>query len=333
MVQASSTHASSGGLFLGVDGGGTKTEFVLIDREGRLVARHQTGTSYYLQIGFDGLNRVLMEGVQAVLTQAEASAADIVYAFFGLPAHGEDSQAQGLLDVMPEAVLGHRRYQCGNDMICGWAGSLGGADGINIVAGTGSIGYGERLGRTARGGGWGEIFSDEGSAYWIAIQGLNAFTRMSDGRLPKGPLHGLFRMHFDIDFDLDICGRLMGAEPPSRDKIAALSRLVAQAARHDDAEAVRIFERAASELAAIIDAIRLGLGFLPGESVPLSYSGGVFRAGELIVTPLKVRLAQLSPDYRLVEPVLSPSLGSALYAARLAGEPLSAQAVRRLAAE
>ena len=62
MVQASSTQASSEGLFLGVDGGGTKTEFVLIDREGRLVARHQTGTSYYLQIGFDGLNRVLMEG-------------------------------------------------------------------------------------------------------------------------------------------------------------------------------------------------------------------------------------------------------------------------------
>ncbi|MEI9903464.1 MAG: BadF/BadG/BcrA/BcrD ATPase family protein [Asticcacaulis sp.] len=73
-------------------------------------------------------------------------------------------------------------------MICGWAGSLAGADGINIVAGTGSIGYGERLGRGARAGGWGEVFSDEGSAYWIAVQGLAAFARMSDGRLAKGPL-------------------------------------------------------------------------------------------------------------------------------------------------
>ena len=72
------------------------------------------------------------------------------------------------LDAMPAALLGHRRYRCGNDMVCAWAGSLGGEDGINIVAGTGSIGYGERAGASARAGGWGEVFGDEGSAYWIA---------------------------------------------------------------------------------------------------------------------------------------------------------------------
>ncbi len=97
------------------------------------------------------------------------------------------------LDAMPEPLLGHRRYRCGNDMVCAWAGSLGGEDGINIVAGTGSIGYGERRGRSARAGGWGEVFGDEGSAYWIAVQGLNVFTRMSDGRLPKGSLYAVFR--------------------------------------------------------------------------------------------------------------------------------------------
>jgi hypothetical protein len=57
-----------------------------------------------------------------------------------------------------------------NDAVCAWAGSLGGEDGITIVAGTSSIGYGERKGRAARAGGWGEPFSDEGSAYWIHIQ-------------------------------------------------------------------------------------------------------------------------------------------------------------------
>ena len=71
-------------------------------------------------------------------------------------------------------------------------GRSAGEDGINIVAGTGSIGYGERRGKTARAGGWGEVFGDEGSAYWIAVQGLNVFTRMSDGRLPKGSLHAAF---------------------------------------------------------------------------------------------------------------------------------------------
>ena len=74
------------------------------------------------------------------------------------------------------------RYRCGNDAVCGWAGALAGEDGINIVAGTGSIGYGEFEGRAARAGGWGELFSDEGSAHWIAREALSLFSRMSDGR-------------------------------------------------------------------------------------------------------------------------------------------------------
>jgi N-acetylglucosamine kinase-like BadF-type ATPase len=306
--------------FLGVDGGGTKTEFVLTDQAGTVLGTYQGGPSYYIQIGFEGLHHLLAEGVSAVLKKVGATTADIDYAFFGLPAYGEDSSAQTFLDVIPEAVLGHHRYACGNDMICGWAGSLGGRDGINIVAGTGSIGYGERQGTSARGGGWGEVFSDEGSAHWIAIQGLNVFSRMGDGRLPKGPLYDIFMAELDLKHDLDVCGYVFGREGhgPSRDKIAALSKLVARACERGDVEARRIFDRAGYELALIIDAIRVSLGFTGEEEVPLSYSGGVFRGEGLILDPLKRYLSALYPHYHLVSPQMSPSLGAALYAARLA---------------
>lgn len=318
------------GLYLGVDGGGTKTDFVLIDADGRLLARHQGGSSYYLQTGLDGLNHVLSEGVQAVLSAAGLGAGDLTYAFFGLPAHGEDSEVQPLLDVLPQAVLGHSRYLCGNDMICGWAGSLAGEDGINIVAGTGSIGYGEYHGRAARAGGWGEVFSDEGSAYWIAIQGLNAFARMSDGRLPKGPLHGLLKSHFKLSADLDLCGRVMGDGVFSRDSIAALSRFVAEAAGAGDAQAQAIFGRAATELAAMIEAIRQNLTWPVTEAVRVSYSGGVFNSEDLILTPLRRALAAFSATYELSAPLMSPGVGAALYAARRAGEPLAPEALDRL---
>ena len=75
-------------------------------------------------------------------------------------------------------------------MVCGWAGALACQDGINIVASTGSIAYGEYRNRRGRAGGWGEMFGDEGSEYWVARQGLIAFARMSDLRSPKGPLYG-----------------------------------------------------------------------------------------------------------------------------------------------
>ncbi len=173
-------------LFLGVDGGGTKTQFVLVDRDGNMIAAYEGPTSDHLQIGMDGLRDVLTDGLAALFGQAGIDGSAIARAFFGLPAYGEDSAAQVLLDALPEPLLGHRRYRCGNDMVCAWAGSLGGEDGINIVAGTGSIGYGERRGRSARAGGWGEVFGDEGSAYWIAAQGLNIFAKMppAEGAAP-----------------------------------------------------------------------------------------------------------------------------------------------------
>lgn len=319
---------ASSDVFLGADGGGTKTEFVLIDSSGQIRARHQGSSSYYLQIGLDGLAQVLRDGITAVLTEAKLSPKNIRYAFFGLPAYGEDSQIEDRLDSLPRDILGHDHYRCGNDMVCGWAGSLAGEDGINIVAGTGSIGYGERLGASARCGGWGEIFGDEGSAYWIAAQGLNAFTRMSDGRLPVGPLYRMMKKHFEITADLDLCGRVMG--DASRDKIAALSTLVAEAAAAGDAVALAIFDRAGRELAEIVEAIRVQLHYGMRESVRLSYSGGVFRSGDLILQPLRRHLAGFSPRYQLAAPIFSPSIGAALYAARLAGQPLDGPALAKL---
>jgi N-acetylglucosamine kinase-like BadF-type ATPase len=317
-------------VFLGVDGGGTKTEFVLIDAAGNVRARHQTATSYYLQIGFDGLEKVLSEGIAAVAADAKLPVSAIRYAFFGLPAYGEDSLVQGRIDALPEKVLRHRRYRCGNDMVCGWAGSLACLDGINIVAGTGSIGYGEREGKSARCGGWGEVFGDEGSAYWIAIHGLNAFSRMSDGRLSAGPLHRVFKAHFEVTKDLDVCGRVMGDGAASRDRIASLSRLVADAAGQGDAAALAIFDQAADELAAIVDAIRVRLGYDGADTVRLSYSGGVFRSGDTTLQPLCRHLARRFPHYVLVPPQFAPGIGAALYAAQLAGQPLAAAALARL---
>ena len=60
--------------FLGVDGGGTKTEFVLIDEAGRVLARHQEGPAYYLEIGLDALRAMLARGIGATLRQAALSA-------------------------------------------------------------------------------------------------------------------------------------------------------------------------------------------------------------------------------------------------------------------
>lgn len=311
-------------VYLGVDGGGTKTRFALIDGDGRLLGEAQLGTTYHPHVGLDGVRAILAEGVAKVLAAADRTLDDIGYAFFGLPAYGEDSHAAALLQTYPAAILGHDRYACDNDMVCGWAGSLACADGINIVAGTGSIGYGQRRGTGARAGGWGEAFSDEGSAYWIAMRGLNAFSRMSDGRLPRGPLHAILNAHFQLDTDLDICAHVYGGRSYARGELAQLSRQVEEAAQAGDAVAIDIFRDAGQELAQVCDALRLALQFEPEEPVPVSYSGGAFSAGELLLTPLRDALFAASPCFEMRAPLHVPHYGAALYAAKLGRDPTRA---------
>lgn len=316
-------------LYLGVDGGGSKTAFLLLDDTGRVLAEAQTASCYYFTTGIGLVGRILTQGVTEISARAGISPSDIDQAFFGLPGYGEVSADMGRLDAVPGEVLGHGRYSCDNDMVCGWAGSLGAEDGINVISGTGSMTYGERDGRGHRVGGWSELFGDEGSAYWIAIRGLNAFTRMSDGRLARGPLYDSIRARTGVTSDLDVIDVVMNGWHGRRGAIADLSKTVVEASAAGDLVAARILTDACDELVGIVDATRVELGFPDDDLVPVSYSGGVFTAAP-IRSGFEDALLARSHGYELRSPMFGPAVGAALYAAKQAGTPLSESALVRL---
>ena len=315
-------------MYLGVDGGGTKTAFALIDADGRLLARHESGSAYYLETGLEQTAAMLNAGVIETLALAGATPDSVSFAFFGLPAYGEDSLLHAALDALPGEVFAQERYRCGNDMVCSWAGSLACADGISVVAGTGSIAYGRYQGREARAGGWGELFSDEGSAYWIAREGLNLFSRMSDGRTARGPLHAMFRRGLELGADLDLCAEVYSRRKAERSQVAQLARLVQQAALEGDAQALAIFGRAARELAEIVDAVRRQLQAPDDAALPVSYSGGVFNSGSPVLAPFAQALEQ--GGFALRTPAFPPVIGAALYAAQCGGRFPAPEALVRL---
>jgi N-acetylglucosamine kinase-like BadF-type ATPase len=315
--------------YLGVDGGGSKTAFALIDDGGRVLARATAPSSYYFNDNFDVVERVLAQGVSQICSQAGIASTDIEAAFFGIPGYGEASGDIERLDAVPERVLGHDRYSCDNDMVCGWAGSLACEDGINVISGTGSMTYGERRGVGHRVGGWGELFGDEGSAYWIAAQGLNAFSRMSDGRLERGPLYTLLKEHLQLAGDLDVVSLVIDKWAGNRSSIAALSTTVCEAARAQDAVAAKILETAAEELVTLVETTRTRVGFTDQETVPVSYSGGMF-SDEGFLSRFLTALHAQPAKYDLQRPLLDPVLGAALYAAKHSGRPLSPTALHQL---
>jgi N-acetylglucosamine kinase-like BadF-type ATPase len=320
-------------IYLGVDGGGSGTALCLITETGDVLATSDAPSCYYLDSssgeGVSLVRRVLTEAVPRICALAGIEPAAITSAFFGLPAYGEVSADVPLLDEAPQTALGHDRYSCDNDMVCGWAGSLGLADGINVISGTGSMTYGRSGDTGIRAGGWGELFGDEGSGYWIGVRGLRAFSQMSDGRLLPGPLLAVLREELELTSDLDLVDIVLNRWRGSRRAIAALSRPIVYAARLGDAAAGRIVSDAAAELVRLVETTRARLGFAPTATVPVSYSGGVLTAPE-VLQAFTNGLAAQNHSYDLRTPLYSPVVGAALYAARRTGEPLDGKARQAL---
>ncbi|HEY7640086.1 MAG TPA: BadF/BadG/BcrA/BcrD ATPase family protein [Steroidobacteraceae bacterium] len=310
-------------MFLGVDGGGTKTSYAIIDADGRVRARHVGPSVSHLAQGFTRATDLLLDGIGAALREAALAPADLTYAFLGLPSYGEDSATTAQMDAMPARLLDVARFRCGNDMICSWAGSLACADGISVIAGTGSMAYGEYAGRNARAGGWGELIGDEGSAYWIAREGMNLFSRMSDGRVPRGPLYELVRVRFGIAVDLDLCAQVYGEGASARSAFAGFAPLVHEAAQAGDAQAAEIFRRGADELVQCVRAVRRSLQVPDEVALPVSNSGGVFQSGGLMLDAFRAALANAHPPFAYCEPRYQPDIGAALYAARIVGHRLT----------
>ncbi|GAA3572902.1 BadF/BadG/BcrA/BcrD ATPase family protein [Microlunatus spumicola] len=329
------TGAGSGpGVYLGVDGGGTKTALCLVSGDGRLLARRDAPSCYYLGAGQDvgpGLvAEVLGAAVPAVCADAGLPVSAVDGAFFGLPAYGEASKDLPEIDAIPAAVLGHDRYRCDNDMVCGWAGSLALAPGVNVVSGTGSISYGEHDGRRARVGGWGELVGDEGSAYWLAVRGLQAWTQMTDGRAPVGPLHALLDARLQLDGPLDLVSLVHETWQGDRRTIAALAPVVVEAAEQGDPVATAIVDDAVAELVRLVRVAADRLAFGVGEVVPVACSGGVFGSAA-VRDAFATALADVG-EFDLRPSRFSPVVGAALYAAREVGAPLTPDALARLEA-
>jgi N-acetylglucosamine kinase-like BadF-type ATPase len=318
--------------YLGVDGGGTKTAFMLVNRSGRIAAHNIQGTCHYIQVGMDTFGGILNEGISELLSDAGIKSSEINYAFFGIPGYGELAEDTPILEELVADVLKSNQFRCGNDVEAGWAGTLACQSGICLVGGTGAIGFGrDQSGNTARAGGWGYYCGDEGSAYWLGKRLISLFGKQADGRQERTALYEIVKNRFNLTRDFDLIGTVYEDLQMQRDKIAELALLLYQAARRGDPEAIEAYKEAAYEYNLIVTALTNKLAFQQDERILVSYCGGVFKAGKYILEPLRKLTA--GKNIKLTEPILRPVTGAALYAMVLAGQELDAGVIERLRAE
>ena len=275
------------GVWIGIDGGGTKTKFLSASKDGKRLRTYTTGGTYYHLNGIDTVCARLREGVDAV-----RCGEPVLGICYGMPSFGEGGAADGTAVARIREALAPYPLHVVNDVEVGWAGSMALAPGVNIVAGTGSIAYGrDEAGNSARSGGWMEFFSDEGSGYWLGRRAFQLFAKQSDGRVPRGRLHALMKARLGLKDDYELNNLVRDVYAPSREKTASIQRILLEAAREGDASAVRLYEEAARELAENVNAVLRQLRL--GDTPTVSYSGGIFETGDLILKPFRAALGRM----------------------------------------
>ncbi len=313
--------------YLGIDSGGTKTRYTLAKENGEIVASVIGENTNYLQCGFDRLVANLKSGVKDAINIADINKNDIKYAFIGLAAFGEIKDDDKAVSEAVAQGLKGIEYSLEGDNVCGWGGSLGGRSGVNIIAGTGSITYAEdEDGNNSRCGGWGHwCGGDEGSAYWIGSQLINHFMRQSDGREERSLLYTEVKKQYQIADDFDLINLIVNKWQMDRVKIAQLSKLAYELALNNDKIALLIFDQAAFELAQLVNNSIKGLKF--GDVIYVSYSGGVFKSGDLILNNLE---KYLQDKMVLVDPLFEPSIGGVIMAMRRDNQIISKNILDKL---
>ena len=244
-------------LVLGVDGGGTKTVAWLAvcgddSRENKdvVLGRGSAGPSNQRAVGPVMALRNLETAIESAFTDAGLPRATVAAACLGLAGADRDSDRRVIEDWANFSRLAETVLVV-NDAVPLLHVDQGNGWGVALIAGTGSLAWGcNAKGKTARSGGWGYLFSDEGSAFSIGRAVLNAVSRAVDGRGEQTCLVADVIGHLELSSPQEIVTAVYSHEVP-RAVVANMASLGFSAAARRDNVALEILKQAAAELAAM----------------------------------------------------------------------------------
>ncbi len=301
-------------LFLGVDGGQSSTTALIGDEAGRVLGQGRGGPCNHVQTG-DGrakFENALGGCLDSAARQAGLDPAQLSFraACLGFSGGPKDK------DALVRGIVHAEACEVTNDGLIALIGATGGAPGIIVVAGTGSIAYGRNSqGRTARAGGWGYIYGDEGGGFDLAREAVRAALRMEEGWGPATSLREKFLAATTSADANDLMHRFYTTDFP-RPLIASYSKLVDEAAREGDRIAIEILNRAAQHLAGFAASVRQVL-FTPFEPALVCPVGSVYRS-EILRTRFET-LVGMNDANRYAPPLFGPAAGALIQAWQLAG--------------
>ncbi len=302
---------------VGVDGGATKTQAVILDANFAILGEGLAGPSNPLRVGIANAAAAIREAIDKACEAAHLRRTDLMAAEIGLAGARRNELRARMREALstsgiPEVVVV-------SDADIALYGATEGEPGLIVIAGTGSICCGiNARGKMMCAGGWGPVVGDEGGGAWIARRALRAIARAADGRGGVTSLTSAACAYFHVT-NADDLSTAIYAPTMTNERLAGFGKYVIEAAKAKDRISREIMVEAGRELVTAAGAVIRNLK-LERETFQVAYVGGVFAAaGELVLSPMREEIKKIAPRAYLAPPRFSPAIA----AARMAHEHLN----------
>ena len=291
----------------------------------QVLGRGVAGASNYQSIGIEATLQSIQSAIHIAVDNAQnlTKPVNINAICLGLAGVGrtEDiavvkllfNQLQSSKNLPINWILAESNIVICHDALIALVGGIGHPVGIVVAAGTGSIVFGRNhQGETKRVGGWGYILGDEGSAYKIAIAGMQAALKSYDGREISTSLIESFKQHLSLASIEDLI-EVIYRQSLGVKEIAALAPIVDLAAAEGDEVANKIIDDAVKELvkatSTVIDAI-----FSSDSVFEVVTTGSVWQGKSKMQERFAISLIKKFPRIKVIFPKNEPAYGASLLA-------------------
>ena len=296
---------------IGVDGGGTKTNAILVGLDGTVYAEAAGGPTNLATVGTAKAAQVLLDLFLECCATAKAEPELLQNVVLGLAGAGRPAVRADLTDKLLAAAAKKKfplkSIVVETDARIALEAAFAGGPGVALIAGTGSIAlYRTEDGKYLRAGGWGHVLGDEGSGYAIGRDGLQAVMRQFDGRGEKTLLTKKAFEHFGVSNVEELIPKIYteGAD------IAAFAPRVFEAVVERDRPAHLILVKNANDLT---DHVRvLLMQARPRLKLPVCLMGGLLTHDNVYAKMVKEKIVASMPQVLILRPKFPTPFGAAI---------------------
>ena len=303
-------------LYAGIDGGQSSTTALIAGEDGKILGRGRADAAD--EVGQDERSTRARDAFDLALRAALADAKlDANTRFTSIVAglSGYDGKLRGALPA-----FNAEKFEIVHDAPVAHAAAFGGSDGVVVITGTGSVAYGTNAaGETLRVGGWGYLFGDEGSAFWIGRRMLERAMRDADSGLISFVAPSLLQYYGCAD--INAISRAFYTHQIDRTTIAGFAPVSFALAREGMHDALLVAEQAADGIAALgaLCARRLhGSVRVIAQRVPVSFAGGLTE-DKWFLKLVHAKVRDRLPEADVLTATQPPAAGALLLAYRAAG--------------